>query len=191
MKNQFQFVLLVTIALVLGACAVNSQKRGIRDARLSIAAVGIATETTDHVVADVYKDTKPEDTENYCRQKIAGFVLTQVVVALDQAADAVLLWEKSLTIYLSKKEAGNETDVDWTNVLSSESEWFQMAVNVISVLDGLMKTLRLWDVPIPEPLSYAWSFLSGLTGKPVQDFEFDWGDLKESVCVDYLPGKEG
>lgn len=178
---------IIALVLVVSACAVNKQKGAIRDARLALAAVGMAVDTTDKVVAAVYADTKPEDTKGYCQQKISAFALRQCVTVLETAADSIMLWERALAVYLARKEGGEKPILD--DVFSSEAAWLEIAVQVIAVLDGAMQTMRHFDVPIPHELDYAWEFLYGMTGREVHEpFQFDWGDLKQGVCAEYLPG---
>ena len=178
--------LLLVLVLVAG-CGVHNQKTAIRDARLAVAAVGMGVDVADGVVATVYEDTKPEDTKGYCQQKIAAFVLRQSIIVLETAADSILLWERSLAVYLARKEAGAKPTLD--DVLSSQADWLKIAVVVIDIMNGAMETIEHFGVPIPQELTYAWSFLYGMTGKAVREpFEFDWGAIKQGVCVDYLPG---
>lgn len=188
MRKQSTIVVFVALALALSACATSKQHRGINDARLTVEAAAIAADAADKALDELYKDAPPEDTDSYCKNKIASIIFAQVRVTLTEALDVILLWEKSLTTYEMKKELGTETDFDWSNVLSSESKWMDFAITVIAVSDGVIKTLKLWGIDLPPALDRVWDFLSGMTGRPIADFEFTFDDLKGSVCYDYLPG---
>lgn len=188
MNRLFVFLLLV---FVVSACSVRGQKSAINDARIGVASGAVALKATDEIVAGYYADKPAEDEESYCRNKIASIILTQIKISLETAADAILVWEESLAAYLAKKEAKQEIEIDWQEVLSSESSWFKILASVLGALDGLRKSLKLWSIELPYALDYAWDFLSGLSGKEVQgDFEFDFKDLKESICINHLPGSE-
>lgn len=182
-------ILFVVFALAAQACAVNTQKSAIRDARLAVGGVGVAVEAADRVTAIYYADKPASDDKSYCENKIASVIFRQAVIVLNAAADSIALWEQALMTYLARKEAGGNVDNEWDSVLSSEAEWLKVAVKVIAVLDGAMRTMKLWGVPIPKEVDYAWSFIYGMTGKPAHaSFEFDWSAMKESICMDYLPG---
>jgi len=182
-------ILFIVFALAAQACAISTQKTGIRDARLAVGGVGVAVEAADKVTAAYYADKPASDDKSYCQNKIASVVFRQAVIVLNAAADSIALWEQSLMTYLARKDAGGNVDNEWDVVLSSEAEWFKVAIRVVAVLDGVMQTLKLWGVPIPKEVDYAWGFIYGMTGKPAHDpFEFDWGDMKDSICMGYLPG---
>jgi len=175
------------LALLLAGCAVNSQKNGIRDARLALAIVGEATKAADLAAKEHFEQFPASDTENYCKGEIATLVLEEIVSALHGAADSVKLWEVSLAVYLARKDAGESTTIEWGSVLSSEAEWFKLAVEVISVLDFAMREIEHAGVKLPVVVKYAWGFLYGLTGKAERPpYEMTWGDL--GVCAEYVGG---
>jgi hypothetical protein len=188
MRKQPTIVVFIALAFALSACAAGKQHRGINNARLTVEAAAIAADAADKTLDELYKDAPPEDTDSYCKNKIAAIIFAQVRITLTEALDVILLWEKSLTTYEMKKELGSETDLDWSNVLSSEAKWMDFAVTVIAVIDGVIKTLELWGIDLPPALDRVWDFLSGMTGRPVTEFEFTFDELQESVCYDYLPG---
>ena len=161
----------------------------IQYARLGVAAGGIGVDIADKTVAKVYADTKPEDTKRYCEQKIAAFSLRQAVIILNAGADSILLWEQAYATHRARKEAGGRVDTTWDAVLSSEAQWFQVAIRVVAVLDWGIEMLLHYDVKIPAELTYAWQVLAGITGKePHEPYAPDWGEIKQGVCADYLPG---
>lgn len=191
MRSIFTTSILVALcALVLMACGPVKQQRGkINNARMAIAAGGEALGAADAIVADLYQDRPLEDTESYCRNKIASVIFTQFKIVLEAAADSVLLWEQALDTYLVRKDAKQSSTLEWGEVLSSEAEWFKVFEKVAAVLEDVRQTLMLW-IPnkIPYWVNYAWKFVGGMAGKDVVDFEFDFSSLRESVCKDYLPG---
>jgi len=185
-------LILMLMSVTLIACGGDGMRSNINDARMGIGAGGTALKAADTVVADLYKDAPMEDTQSYCRNKIAGLVFTQVKVILVNAADVVKLWEEAWIISEANKAKDADTPLDEANVLSSESDWMRIATEVAGVLHGMWATLKLW-IPdkIPTVVEYAVTFLVSLSGKPVVSHEFDWTDLEGSVCMDYLPGGGG
>jgi hypothetical protein len=97
------------------------------------------------------------------------------------------VWARALSTYEAKQEMDGELDIDWSNVMSSEAEWFKYAVDVVAVLDGVRLTLKLWGVKMPSLLDKGWSIVSGLTGKEATTFAFDFSELKGSICFDKVP----
>ena len=180
----------MALCLALAACGANQQKNAINHARAGIIAASKASEIANKTTAEVYATKPPEDEESYCRNKIAGLIFAQVDIVLAQAADAVLLWEQAFVVYLAKKDAGGNKELEWAEVLSTESAWFQILAKTLAVMDGVRQTLKLWNVPLPTIMDYAWTLLSGLGGKAAVDFEFDFKDLQGSICVSYLPEKK-
>jgi len=192
-RTSLSVFILCLLAMSLIACGGSGGMRGkINDARIGIGAGGTALKAADTVVSDLYEDAPPEDTEAYCRNKIAGLIFTQVKVVLVNAEDVVVLWEDAWLIQQANKEAGEETPLDEGNVLSSESDWMRILTDVAAVLHGMWATLKLW-IPdkIPTIVDYAVSLIVGLSGKPVVEYPWDWTDLEGSVCMDYLPGGGG
>jgi|GEM_PF-6219039 len=179
---------IIVLCLLLMGCGASMPEK-IQYARLGIAAGGTGVELADAAVAAAYVDTKPEDTKGYCEQKIAAFSLRQAVIFLNMAADSVLLLEQSYATHLARKDAGGNVDTTWDEVLSSEAEWLKVAIRVVAVLDWGIETLLHFDVRIPSELTYAWKILAGITGKEEQaPYVPSWGDIKQGVCADYLPG---
>ena len=191
-RSRLSVFILSVIALGLIACGGGGMRGKINDARIGVGAGGTALKAADTVVSDLYRDAPPEDTEAYCRNKIAGLIFTQAKVVLVNAADVVKLWEEAWLIQQANKEAGKGTKLDEGNVLSSESDWMRILTEVASVLHGMWATLKLW-IPdkIPTIVDYAVSFVVSLSGKPVMGHQFDFTDLEGSVCMDYLPGGGG
>jgi len=189
MKRRSLFlVVLLAFSLTSVACAVRKQHNGIKDARLAVEASAIAADTTDKTIDGLYGNAPPEDTVAYCRNKIAAFMLAQTRVLLTEALDAILLWEKALDTYETRKELGTSTDADWSDVLSSKSKWLDLSVSVIAAIDGVINMLKLWGIELPEMLDKVWGFLSGLIGRPKIEFAFTFEALKDSVCYEYLSG---
>jgi len=184
------YMLALAAVLVMG-CGVHNQKKGINDARMALATMGMAVTAADEVVAKTYETAPPEDTDAYCKNKIASIILTQATLSLRGAAESVLLWEEALAVYLARKDAGTDTAFDWDDVLSSEAEWLKLAGQSLAILAYVRPTLKLWlGEKFPDELDYAWRFVTGLSGVESVDVEMDWDDLKGSVCIDYLPGGE-
>jgi hypothetical protein len=180
--------LTIVLCFLLIGCG-SSMPDKIQYARLGVAAGGIGVDLADKTVAKVYADTKPEDTEGYCQQKIAAFSLRQAVIILEAGADSILLWEQAYATHRARKEAGGRVDTTWDAVLSSEAQWFKVAVKVVGVLDWGIETLLHFKVKIPTELTYAWKLLAGFTGKESPEPHTpDWGEIKQGVCADYLPG---
>lgn len=170
-------------------CGVHNQKKAINDARLGLAIAGEATHMADLAAVEYFEEFPAEDTKMYCKGEIVTLVLEEVVSVLQAGADSVKLWETSLGVYLAKRDAGGETKVDWDLVLSSEAAWFQIAVDVVAVVDLAMREMEHAGQPVPSIIKYAWEFLYGMTGKPAREpYEMDWGDLKSGVCGQYLGG---
>ncbi len=183
-------VILMTVAFALSGCAVDRQQRAINDARFAVAAVGVGAKVAEDVVFTMYSDDDPSDEKSYCRNKIASLAFKQIEIILDDAADAILAWEESLMLYLAHKNAGVETDSEWTNVGLTSVSWRSVLSRVIASAEGIIDTLRLWGVHVPKEVTYAWGLISSLSeGAELQDFEFDFDDLEVSVCITYLPGK--
>jgi len=179
---------IVAIAVLVSACAVNSQKTAIRDARLGLAISGVAVEAADQAAVEVFEEYDASNTEMYCRGEMVALVLEEAVSALTLGADAVRLWETSLAVYLTRKEAGQDTETDWERVLSSEAEWVEMATQVIAVLTVVIRELEHAGIEIPAPISYATDWLQGMTGRPLVEYEVDWSDLTDGVCGEYIGG---
>jgi len=182
--------LIFILCVLLMGCGASMPDK-IQYARLGVAAGGMGVDIADKTAAAVYADTKPEDTQRYCEQKIVAFSSRQAVIILESGADMILLWEQAYTTHLARKEAGGRVDDTWDKVLSAESQWFKLAVRIVAVLDWGMETLLHFKVKVPEQLTYAWQVLAGLTGKePHEPYKPDWGDITQGVCADYLPGGE-
>jgi hypothetical protein len=179
---------IVAIALVMSACAVNTQKTAIRDARLGLAISGVAVEAADQAAVEVFEEYDAEDTEKYCQGEIVTLVLEEAVSALTLGADAVRLWETSLAVYLAKKDEGTDTETDWEAVLSSEAAWVEVATQVIAVLTVVIRELEHAGIEIPAPINYATDWLQGMTGRPLVEDEVDWSDLADGVCGEYIGG---
>ena len=181
--------IIILVSLLFMACGVHTQQGAIADARMGLAITGEAVKMADEAAKTHFEQFPPEDTENYCKGEIVTLALEEVVAALEAAADSVKLWETSLAIYMAKKEAGEDGNTDWSTVLSSEADWFKVAVDVVAVLDVVMRELEHAGVKIPSAVSYAWKFIYGLTGKePREPYEMTWGGLEDGVCAEYLPG---
>lgn len=187
--NRTITTLAVALCLCVSACGASTQRDAINDARVGIEATDIAWEATDAAVADVYGSKPTEDTESYCHNKIASMALAQVDLSMDLAEDAVHAWEVSLDIYEAKKAAGTVGDVDWSKVLSSEADWLRVAVVVSAGMGAIRSMLDLWGVDLPSVVDNVWSFVAGLGGREVTEYEFDWSDLQGSVCADYIGGE--
>ena len=181
-----RFLLPFLIVTLLG-CGARAQANAIRDARLALAITGEATKAADLAAVEYFTEFPAEDTEHYCEGEITALVLEEVVSVLHGAADAVKLWETSLAVYMAKKDGSSETDADWSAVLSSEADWFVIAVDVVSVLDLAMRELEHAGVELPAVVSYAWQFLYSMTGRQSREpYAMTWGDL--GGCAEYLRG---
>lgn len=183
-------ILTVVFSGVFSGCAVDRQQGAINNARFAVAAVGAGSKIAEDVVYTMYSADDPSDEKSYCRNKIASLAFKQIEIILDDAADAILAWEESLMLYLAHKDAGVETDSEWSNVGLTSVSWRSVLSRVIASTEGIIDTLRLWGVHIPKEVTYAWGLISSLSeGAELQDFEFDYDDLEASICITYLPGK--
>jgi hypothetical protein len=186
----FVLALFALFAIAFSGCAIDRQQGAINNARFAVAAVGAGSKVAEDVVYTMYSDDDPSDEKSYCRNKIASLAFKQIEIILDDAADAILAWEESLMLYLAHKDAGVETDAEWTNVGLASVSWRSVLSRVIASAEGIIDTLRLWGVHVPKEVTYAWGLVSTLSeGAELEDFEFDFDDLEVSICITYLPGK--
>lgn len=177
------------LALTLSACGAHNQKNGIRDARLALAIVGEATKAADLAAKEHFEQFPASDMENYCKGEMTTMILEEIVSVLHGAADAVRLWETALAVYLARKDAGDNTSIEWDAILSSEAEWLKVAGDVISVMDLAMREIEHAGVNLPAVVKYAWNFIYGLVGKGErQPYEMDWKTLTDGVCAEYAGG---
>ena len=184
-------MVVVVLALGVSACAVKTQKQRINDARLAIAATGIALEATDKASAEYFEEFPAENTDKYCEGERIALVLKTVQASLVTAAEGVKLWEVSLTTYLMRKDGSIEQPGDWDAILASDSQWMEQAVAIVALLDMGMEFTKLSGQKVPKELSYAWGFLRGLTGKEkAPEPDVNWKSLESGVCADYVPGGE-
>jgi len=177
------------LVLSVSACGVRTQQTAIRDARIAIAATGVALEASDKAAVEYFEQFPADDTEKYCQGEITTVILSTIQLSLVTAAESVNLWETSLVTYMMRKDGSIEQPGDWDAILTSQSQWMKQAVAIIAVLDMSMSYARLVGRKIPRQIEYAWSYLRSLTGKEKPaDPVVNWGDLKTGVCKGYLPG---
>jgi hypothetical protein len=179
-------VLLLSVALY-SACGVHGQKRGINHARTMIAASGEAIDATDGALVKQYKDTPASDTKSYCIVRKSALILEQAKAVVYAAADSVRLWELALMHYQAEKKAGDDDRKAWKDVLSAQASWMAFATEIIGVIDAVIKTLSLYGVDLPPQVGYVWQFVENFGPREWSLPDWDWEDLKGSVCMEGEP----
>lgn len=180
---------ILTLVVVFAGCTFGKQQNAIKDARIGIAAAGIATDAASKAATEYFSTFPSSNTEKYCQGEIAALILEEAVSVENLGADGVKLWETLLVVAMAKKEQGADYKFDLDMALSSEADWLKIAEDIVGVLDFAMREIGHAGYDVPSLVKYAYKWLWSITGKPERvPYEMDWGDFKNGVCKDFIPG---
>lgn len=181
--KKLNVITLILLVLAMAACSVRAQRVAIKDARFGLLAVGQTIDTLDQIADETWGSKPMEDTEAYCAGMKAALVLEQMLHLVYAGADAVFVWELSVEKWAQTK-GGPHEDVAWSEVLSSQVDWYQLSVHIIGMLDQLRVFFEELGLKLPPSVMKVWGALPWVSGSATVPAAWDWSSLKDSVCAD-------
>jgi hypothetical protein len=130
---------------------------------LSILGAGEAIAAADKAIVDQYGNAPLTNEKAYCIFKRSALVLEQAKASVYAATEAVRVWE-------------------WSKVLELQSEWLEMGVQIVGIMKAVIDSLGLYGVDLPPKVEYFWGLVEKLGPYQGEPPEWDWSDLKGSVC---------